>query len=94
MSNHKLSLFDMSSLCWSFGSFRSIWATSSNAAHKENLLMSGLFPEFSMIWFAKAMLRPTRRAGRDLFAPFQTLHAIQWSAPWKAECNSRKEGFG
>jgi len=56
--------------------------------------MSGLFPEFSMIWFAKAMLRPTRRAGRDLFAPFRTLHAIQWSAPWKVECNSRKEGFG
>lgn len=56
--------------------------------------MSGLFPEFSMIWFAKAMLRPARRARHDLFAPFRTLHDIQWAAPWKAQGPSRKEGFG
>jgi hypothetical protein len=47
-----------------------------------------------MIWFAKAMLRPTRRAGQDLFASFRALHAIQWSAPWKAQGQSSKEGLG
>ncbi len=55
--------------------------------------MSGLFPEFAMIWLAKAMLRPARRASKDMFAPFRTLHAIQWSAPWKDD-RSYKEGLG
>lgn len=56
--------------------------------------MSGLFPEFSMIWLAKAMLRPSQRARHELIAPFRTLHAIQWSTPWKVRANGNKEGFG
>jgi hypothetical protein len=55
--------------------------------------MLGLYPEFSMIWLAKALAQPTRRARESLFAPFRTLHAIQWSAPWK-EAHNCKEGFG
>ena len=45
--------------------------------------MIGLYPEFSMLWLAKAIAKPARRVRRSLFAPFRTLHAIQWSAPWQ-----------
>lgn len=55
--------------------------------------MLGLYPEFSMIWLAKAVAQPTRRARESLFAPFRTLHAIQWSAPWN-EARNRREGLG
>lgn len=55
--------------------------------------MIGLYPEFSMIWLAKALAQPTRRVSEFLFAPFRTLHAIQWSAPWN-ETHNRREGFG
>lgn len=55
--------------------------------------MLGLYPEFSMIWLAKALAQPTRRASQSWLAPFRTLHAIQWSAPWK-EVGDCREGCG
>jgi hypothetical protein len=71
-----------------------ICGSSGAAAHEEDLNMIGLFPELSMIWLARASLRPARRAGDALFAPFRTLHAIQWSAPWDRAGRHMREGFG
>lgn len=43
-----------------------------------------LFSEFSMLWLTKAVARRAKNVRRAGFAPFETLHAIQWSAPWRA----------
>jgi hypothetical protein len=94
MANHKGSLSEMSRLCWSFGQFWRICSPSSDAAHEEDLNMIGLFPEFSMIWLARAALRPARRSTDALLAPFRTLHEIQWSAPWDKAGQHCKEGYG
>jgi len=53
------------------------------ATHKENLIVTTLFSEFSMLWLTKAVARRTKTARQAGFAAFKTLHAIQWSAPWR-----------
>ncbi len=44
--------------------------------------MTTLFSTMSWIWPAKAQAAARRARVAELMAPFETLHRIQWSAPW------------
>ncbi len=46
--------------------------------------MTSLFADLSYLSSARARANAAGRIKRRLFAPFQVLHGIQWSAPWEA----------